>query len=60
MGFMCDDNERLLKKYKEIWEKIGSMLGKEFAAKPTHKSEIHEYINTKIREREDEIVTNFH
>ena len=30
MNSICDDKE-LFKKYKEIWEKIRSKIGKEFA-----------------------------
>ena len=48
------------KKYKEIWKKIRSKLGKKFAKEPTYKSDKHVYINTKIREYGGVIRTNFY
>ena len=40
--------------------KIRSKFGKMFAAEPTHTSNIHRYINAKIRECGDLMITNFH
>ena len=49
MSFICDDKD-LFKKYKEIWEKIRSKIGKEFTKKPTYDSNKYAYINKKKSE----------
>ena len=59
MNFICDDKE-IFKKYKEIWEKIRSKIDKEFAKEPTYEYNKYAYINTKIREFEGVIRTNFY
>ena len=59
MNSICDDKE-LFKKYKEIWEKIRSKIGKEFAKEPTYESNKYAYINTKIREFGGVIRTDFY
>ena len=48
MGVICYDKE-LFKKYKEIWEKYRSKIGKEFIKEPTYQSNKYKYANTKIR-----------
>ena len=47
MEVICYDKE-LFKKYKEIWEKYRSKIGKEFIKEPTYQSNKYKYANTKI------------
>ena len=60
ISFICDDKKLLLEKYTEIWEKIRSKIGKEFAKKPIYRSKEHVYRNTNIREHGAVIRTEFH
>ena len=58
MSFKVGDN-KLLKKYNKIWEKISSLMNIEFDSEPVHGAD-DKYINTKIKMYEDRVNTNFH
>ena len=47
MSFKVSDN-KLLKKYKKIWEKIGNLLNIEFNSEPIY-VDVDKYIKTKIK-----------
>ena len=51
--------KKLLKKYTEIWEKISSLLAKEFDSDPAY-CDNDKYITTKIKQHGEKINTNFH
>ena len=51
-------NNRLLKKYNKKWEKISSLLNKEFDINIVY-SDNDKYIKTKIKRYKDKINTNF-
>ena len=51
-------NQEVLKKYTKIWEKISSLIGKEFASEPVS-GDNNKYINTKIKSYGDKINANF-
>ena len=57
MSFKVDDN-KLLKKYNKIWEKIGNLMNIEFDSDPAY-SDNDKYIKTKIKMYEDRVNTNF-
>ena len=57
MSFKVDDN-KLLKKYNKIWEKIGNLMNIEFDSDPAY-SDNDKYIMTKIKMYEDRVNTNF-
>ena len=57
MSFKVSDN-KLLKKYKKIWEKIGNLLSTEFDSEPVY-GDVGKYINTKIKMYEDRVNTHF-
>ena len=50
-------DKQLLKNYNKIWQKIGSLMGKDFDSKPFYGDK---YLKTKIRTFEDSIITNFY
>ena len=47
MTFQVSDN-KLLKKYKKIWEKVGNLLNIEFDNEPVY-GDVDKYIKTKIK-----------
>ena len=55
MSFKVSNN-RLLKKYTEIWEKISGLIGKTFDSEPIYGDK---YIKTKIKSYGDKANTNF-
>ena len=57
MSFKVSDN-KLLKKYKKIWEKVGNLLNIEFGSEPVY-DDVDEYIKTKIKTYGDRVNTNF-
>ena len=56
MSFKVSDN-KLLKKYKQILEKIGNLLNKEFDSEPVY-DDVDKYIKTKIKMYGDRVNTN--
>ena len=58
MPFKVSDN-KLLKKYKMIWEKVGNLLNTEFDGGPVY-GDVDKYIKTKIKMYGDRVNTNFH
>ena len=57
MSFKISDN-KLLKKYKKIWEKFGNLLNIEFDSEPVY-GDVDKYIKTKIKMYGDRVNTNF-
>ena len=57
MSFKVGDN-KLLKKYNKIWEKISNLMNIEFDSEPVHVDN-DKYIKTKIKMYEDRVNTNF-
>ena len=57
MSFKVSDN-KLLKKYKKIWEKIGNLLDTEFDSELVY-GDVDKYIKTKIKMYGDRVNTNF-
>ena len=57
MSFRVTDN-KLLKKYNKIWEKISNLLNIEFDSEPVY-GDGEKYIKTKIKNYEDRVNTNF-
>ena len=57
MSFKVSDN-KLLKKYKEKWEKIGNLLNIEFVIEPVY-GDVDKYIKTKIKMYGNRVDTNF-
>ena len=57
MSFKVSDN-KLLKKYNKIWEKISNLMKLEFDSKPVYGDNV-KYIKTKIKIYEDRVNTNF-
>ena len=57
MSFKVSDN-KVLKKYKKIWEKVGSLLNIEFDSEPVY-GDVDKYIKTKITMYGDKVNTNF-
>ena len=57
MSFKVTDN-KLLKKYKEIWENVGNLLNKKFDNEPIY-SDVDKYIKTKIKTYGNRVNTNF-
>ena len=57
MSFKVSDN-KLLKKYKKIWEKIGNLLDTEFDSELVY-GQVDKYIKTKIKMYGDRVNTNF-
>ena len=55
MYFFADDN-KLLKEYTKVREKIRDLIGKKFDSEPVYGDK---YINTKIRPDNNDIRTNF-
>ena len=57
MSFKVSDN-KLSKKYKKIWEKVGNLLNIKFDSEPTYR-DVDKYIKTKIKTCGDRVNTNF-
>ena len=57
MSFEVGDN-KLLKKYTKIWEKISNLMNIEFDSEPVY-GDNDKYIKTKIKMYEDRVTTNF-
>ena len=57
MSFKVNDN-KLLKKYKKIWEKVGNLLNIRFDSEPIY-GYVDKYIKTKIKTYGDRRNTNF-
>ena len=57
MSFKVSDN-KLLKKYKKIWEKISNLMNIEFDSEPVY-GDGDEYIKRKVKMFEDRVNTNF-
>ena len=57
MSFKVGDN-KLLKKYKKIWEKISNLMNIGFDSDPVY-GDNDKYIKTKIKMHEDRVNTNF-
>ena len=58
MSFRVTDN-KLLKKYNKIWEKISNLMKTEFDSEPVY-GDYNKYIKTKIKSYGDKTNTNFH
>ena len=50
-------DDKWLKKYNEIWEKVKNSIKKEFTSKPVYNKK---YLKTKIKSYNGKINTNFH
>ena len=57
MYFKVIDN-KLLKKYKKIWEKVGNLLNIKFDSEPIY-GDVDKYIKTKIKTYGNRVNTNF-
>ena len=57
MSFKVNDN-RLLRKYSKIWEKVSSLMNIEFDSEPGYGDD-DKYIKTKITSYSDKVNTNF-
>ena len=57
MSFKVDDN-KLLKKYNKIWEKISNLMNIEFDSEPVY-GDNDKYIKTNVKMYEDRVNTNF-
>ena len=57
ISFKVSDN-KLLQKYKKIWEKVGNLLNIEFDSEPVY-GDVDKYIKTKIKLYGDRVNTNF-
>ena len=57
MSFKVSDN-KLLKKYNKIWERVGNLLNIEFDKEPVYGG-VDKYIKTKIKIYGDRVNTNF-
>ena len=57
MSFKVNDN-KLLKKYNKIWEKISSLMNIEFDSEPVY-GDGNKYMKTKIKMYEGRLNTNF-
>ena len=55
MSFKASD-DKLLKKYSKIWERVSSLMNIEFDSEPVYGDK---YIKTKIKQYRDKINTNF-
>ena len=55
MNLLVND-KKMLEKYSEIWNKIKSLIKKEFNSEPVYNDK---YIKTKIKIYNDKVYTNF-
>ena len=51
-------DKKVLKKYAKIWEKVNSLMNKEFDSEPVY-ADNEKYIETKIKLYGDKVNTNF-
>ena len=51
-------DKKVLKKYAQIWEKVNSLMNKEFDSEPVY-ADNEKYIETKIKLYGDKVNTNF-
>ena len=58
MSFIVKD-QKLLKKYSKIWERIDGLMKITFESKPAYGEDV-KYIKTKIKMYAGSIITNFH
>ena len=58
MSFKVGDN-KLLKKYNKIWEKISNLMNIEFDSESVY-GDNDKYIKAEIKMHEDRVNTNFH
>ena len=58
MSFKVSDN-KLLKKYSKIWERVSNLMNIEFDSEPVY-GDNDQYIMTKIKMYKDRVNTNFH
>ena len=58
MSFKVSDN-KILKKYKKIWEKVANLLTIKFDSKPFY-GDVDKYIKTKIKNYGDRVNANSH
>ena len=56
MYFLIQDDE-LLEKYNEIWEKVKNSINKKFDSEPVYNEK---YVKAKIKSYNGEIISNFH
>ena len=57
--FFKVNNNKLLKKYTQIWEKITSSIGKKIDGEPVY-GDNGKYIKTKIESYGDRVITNIY
>ena len=57
MSFKVSDN-KLLKKYNKIWERVSNLLSIKFDSRPVY-GDNDKYIKTKIKLHGDKVNTNF-
>ena len=57
MSFKVSDN-KLLKKYNKIWERVSNLLNIEFDSEPVY-GDVDKYIKTNIKMYGDRVNTNF-
>ena len=57
MSFKVGDN-KLLKKYNKVWEKISNLMNIEFDSEPVY-GDNNKYIKTQLKMYEDRVNTNF-
>ena len=57
MYFKAGDN-KLLKKYTKIWERVSNLMNIKFDSEPVY-GDNDKYINTKIKSYGDKLTTNF-
>ena len=57
MYFKVSDN-KLLKKYNKIWERVSNLMNVKFDSEPVYGDNV-KYIKTKIKIYEDRVNTNF-
>ena len=57
MSFRVSDN-KLLKKYSKIWERVNNLMNIEFDSEPVY-GDNDKYIKTKIKLYGDKVNTNF-
>ena len=55
--FKVSDN-KLLNKYKKIWEKVNNLLNIEFDSEPVY-GDVDKYIKTEVKMYRDKVNTNF-
>ena len=57
MSFKVSDN-KLLKKYNKIWERVSNLMNIKFHSKPVY-GDNDKYLKTKLKLHGDKINTNF-